>query len=158
MEYQVGEYYDILHVQYLDHNGKFIEYVPVIGEPHSDPQFGGSAKHYHVDGRFIKKKSFLPHENGITNHPVFIRDEAYPFGCHAGEEVTFRAKCLRTTTGLNPPKQGKYPEWYKTYVGRSCAGRKCPHLGHQMLLVNGVLVCPLHNLRGCPEKEIIIEM
>jgi hypothetical protein len=156
MEYEVGKYYDILHVQYLDPKGKFIEYIPVIGKPHSDPQFGVFAKHYHVDGRFIIKKSFLPHENGITNYAVFIIDENYPFGYHAGEEVVFSVKCLRTTTGINPPTHGKYPEWYKTFVGRSCAGKKCPHLGHTMMQVGEKLVCPLHGLMGCATKEIII--
>lgn len=65
---------------------------------------------------------------------------------------------MRLTTGINPPTHAKnYNDWYKSMIGKSCAGKKCPHLGTIMIEQDGVLVCPLHNLKGCPQKEVIIK-
>jgi hypothetical protein len=63
--------------------------------------------------------------------------------------------CVRLTTGLAIPhspteKQRSriesYNKWYDSYLGKICEGRKCPHLGTEMLEKDSKLVRPLHNL------------
>lgn len=159
MEYEIGKFYTIKCVELLNSNGKKFDVVPVIGEPHRDPQFGIDIKHYHVDGRFIPKNSYLPHEHGKTNNVVWCKDDRYHMNVYAGKEVFRRLKCKRLSTGIIPPKNSpKFQDWYNSFVGKSCKGKKCPHLGQEMIEENGVLVCPLHNLKGCIEKEVIISL
>lgn len=47
--------------------------------------------------------------------------------------------------------------WYNSFLGKSCAGKKCPHLGTTMIEQEGKLVCPLHKLQGCLKTLKIIE-
>jgi hypothetical protein len=78
-----------------------------------------------------------------------------------------KVKCEPLTTGLDIPsdnlterqkmKLELYKEWYQTYLGKKCAGRKCPHFGTQMLERDGVLVCPMHHLTADRATLQIIE-
>ena len=49
-----------------------------------------------------------------------------------------------------------YWTWYKSMIGKSCKGRRCPHFGTMMHERDGKLICPLHNLEGDIETELII--
>ena len=158
-KYVVGKYYRVKCVELLNKDKIVVAVVPVIGEPHSDAQFGLSAKHYHIDGRFLPNHNlkYITHKNGYTNH-IIVFDEHDGF--HAGNVVFRILKCKRESTGLRfdadnvlPPK---YTDWYQSYIGRSCKGRRCPHMGQTMLENNGQLVCPLHGLTACIEKEVIV--
>jgi len=61
--------------------------------------------------------------------------------------VTQPLVCTQAETGLAiPPGNEKYAKWYAGYIGQSCAGKKCPHLGTEMMPRDGRLVCPLHGL------------
>jgi hypothetical protein len=69
-------------------------------------------------------------------------------------------KCTGQNTGLAFAEQtnpGNYAAWYQTYLGRSCAGRKCPHYGTAMPERDGVLVCPMHGLRADLQTLAIID-
>ena len=46
--------------------------------------------------------------------------------------------------------------WYNSYIGKSCKGKKCPHLGQVMIEHGDRYVCPLHNLVGSKATETII--
>lgn len=152
---EVGKFYLVKCAKMINNYGKVVDYIPVIGEEHKDPQFGVKFSHYHVDGRF---KNNYTDRDGRTNS-VFSKESIGYDKCIA-EIVWKKRKCIRTTTGIKPPrhKDEIYYPWYKSYIGKSCKGRKCPHLGTAMNLVDGKLVCPLHNLTGCAEKEVIIPL
>jgi hypothetical protein len=157
MNYEVGKTYNVRCIELLNKNDVVFAVVPIIGELHRDPQFGADKMHYHIDGRFVANNCPIPHENGKTNHAVWADaiNEYYP-SYKIGNIVYKKLKCKRESTGIIPPVKGKYQDWYSSFVGQSCKGKKCPHLGQEMIEENGLLVCPLHNLKGCPEKEVIV--
>lgn len=163
----VGRFYNV-RCAHLESDNETIYYVPVIGHAHKDPQFGINTEHYHIDGRFINRKSarYQVDESGKTNKIISI-DNVWTVDQFKGIVVR-KLRCKRTTTGIIPPKIGeldyfgkqlgeKYHTWYASMVGKSCKGKKCPHLGTMMKETNGVLVCPLHNLHGCVKTEKIIK-
>ena len=164
---KVGKFYDVLCAVLI--NKKKEHYVPVIGILHKDPQFGVDAAHYHIDGRFTVDSAavskFLKIKDGITN--AIIRIERYCDYQFVRTEVK-NLKCRRLLTGINPParddrynsgqlKGEAYWKWYDSMIGKSCKGKKCPHFGTHMQEKDGVLVCPLHNLHGSIETELIIK-
>lgn len=141
-------------------------WVPIIGIAHVDKQFGFDDKHFHIDGRFVGRTHYNKldiDENGHTNQVCSYKPTRSAAAIK--EVVIKRLKCKRLTTGINPPSYHKklfkeeknsYFKWYDTMIGKSCAGKKCPHFGTTMIEREGVLVCPLHNLHGDLKKEIII--
>lgn len=150
---EIGRFYLVRCAEHRNENGVFLGYVPVIGELHRDPQFGFTSPHIHVDGRF---RSSLVDENGRTNS--VITPESEKMNTHFSAIVLKRRKCIRLTTGVKPPWIAqKYWQWRDSMIGKSCAGKKCPHLGTTMHEIDGELVCPLHSLRGDIKKEIIIK-
>ncbi|MFT3679464.1 MAG: hypothetical protein QM791_04275 [Ferruginibacter sp.] len=168
---QVGQTYNVRCAKMVNKSGSNFYYMPVIGEIHNDNQFGFPDKHVHIDGRFvgIKEMVLLPiDEEGKTNTVCSFRPCASEYV--VSEIVIRRRKCKRLTTGIKPPdrfrknwmgetvKQAeRYWAWYDSMIGKSCKGRRCPHLGTTMHEDNGVLICPLHNLHGCIKTEIIIK-
>jgi hypothetical protein len=143
-------------------------YIPIYGNIHKDPQLGVPWQHVHIDGRFLNfRHPYVPQlsdfDKGRTNAILqyTFRPNFYNF---FHEIVLQPLKCVRLTTGINPPERddarnrvGKYWNWRRSMNGQSCAGRKCPHMGTLMKIgKDGFLECPLHGLKGCPEKEIII--
>ena len=150
---EVGKFYTVKCAILKKRNGTFC--VPVIGKPHKDPQFGVDVLHVHIDGRFMDFNDELFVWQGRTNAIVTI-DLAiakYPLV----KFTTRRLKCKGLDTGIKPPDEAtKYWKWYKKQIGKSCKGKKCPHLGAIMHEIDGKLVCPLHNLQGDIEKEIIV--
>lgn len=164
MEYEVGKFYNVRCAKLLYGHGGFREFVPILGEVHKDIQIGVSWKHIHVDGRF--NSSFV-NNVGLTNQ-ILQYDKIEGFESYFTEIVFKRRKCIRAMTGLCPPnryerdifgnpKAEKYYTWVDSMIGKSCKGKKCPHLGTEMLVRDGKLFCPLHNLVGNIEKEIIIK-
>jgi len=153
---EVGKYYRVNCAIWQSY-GKDT-FVPIIGKHHTDPQFGNEIDHYHVDGRFIKKEigSVSIDEHGHTNNIIDVNSSRFK-----GVTVKIR-KCVRSTTGINPPQRGdasyQYKKWYKGYIGRSCTHKVCPHRGAIMQERDGILVCPLHGLRGSIKAEIIISL
>jgi hypothetical protein len=153
---EVGEWYLVAHAVYYDKDRKRKYQLPVLPHLHSDPQFSVPVSHYHIDGRFPMHADLINGYDivlGVTNR-VF-----YP----GSSEVKLKKRCQRVTTGINPPIEAmvdlnkkSYIEWYKSYIGKSCKGKKCPHLGANMIEVNGKLFCPLHDLHACPKTEVII--
>lgn len=135
-------------------------YVPIIGQRHSDNQFGFSHSHYHIDGRFT---DVCNGKTGFTNE-VIVPEGSFLYGHNYVRLIEKRKKCRRIITGIRPPNEDNikmtghklYTKWVQSMVGKSCKGRKCPHLNQEMHLIDGVLVCPLHNLKGCPTTEKII--
>lgn len=167
MEYEVGRYYKVRCAKMVDEVGNFY-FVPIIGEAHFDLQFGFKEKHYHIDGRFVGKDEHSRmtfEKGGLTNAVCSIEPSMSIFVVK--DVVLKRRKCRRMVTGLRPPKRTdkdfygrskaeKYWNWYDKMVGKSCKGKRCPHLGTEMREQDGKLVCPLHNLIGDKETELII--
>lgn len=163
---KAGSFYSVCHA-IISHDGKTY-YVPVSPLKHKDPQFGGSGAlldHCHIDGRFpmdkFCKDLFDLDSKGRTNSAVFFGIPQYT----VLQLVYIRARCIRKTTGVKPPKispwtQGpsNYMEWYNSMIGKSCAGKKCPHYGTTMIEEKGKLICPLHNLTACAKTEQVIPL
>ncbi len=158
---EVGKYY-MFKCAIVEVNMETL-FVPVIGIPHKDLSFGPDIKHYHIDGRFTRGRNGIydTDKNGITNG--FVAAEHHDFiTANLVDIVLKRIKCKRLTTGANPPfanlwgELTKYALWYNTQLGKSCAGKKCPHLGTVMHEHDGKLICPLHGLHGDLVKQVII--
>lgn len=121
-----------------------------------DAQFGFPHEHYHIDCRFYIEPR-MGHEYQVHRvhtaavirvngkSPRFLRLELHSVACVGHETgLAFPAEpSLRQLENLI-----KYEEWYDSYVGRSCAGKRCPHFGTEMLEKDGMLVCPLHELKA----------
>lgn len=157
---QVGKYYSVAHAILQTAYEIFLE-VPIIPIFHSDKQFGVDFQHYHIDGRFgmSSRVRFLYNvKNGTTNHIVVNSEDV-----EIVEIVYKRKRCLRVIGGIHPPfhktefKDSKYAVWYTSMIGKSCKGKKCPHLGALMVDNGTDLVCPLHDLHGCRETETIVK-
>lgn len=158
----VGKYYNVRCAILKAKNSGNITHLPIIGHEHKDVSFGADALHYHIDGRFARV-GFVDNK-GITNTPLWVEKWDAQNGYELNGFTVRRTKCKRLTTGVNPPLQSyatsepsKYMKWYRNFIGKSCAGRKCPHYGTHMLERNGRLVCPLHNLQADIVTEKIIE-
>lgn len=154
---EVGKFYKVPCAVVKNRYGDIIYYVPVIGDAHKDKKFFNYT-HYHIDGRFSNKNvGYGVDENGKTNGIVAWGREN-PVNLFSEEIVYKIRKCKRLTTGINPPPNAHaYWNWKKSMIGKSCKGKKCPHLGVDMFVEGNKLVCPLHNLIGDIKKEIIIE-
>lgn len=158
---EVGKFYLVACAQPKDKPNVF---VPVHPLHHKDPQFAITVAHYHFDGRFHASKGHgIFFRNGRTNRVMATeRDNEYSHAEVWDVNIVYRRrKCIRETTGVMPPRKregqsDKYWDWYMPYVGKSCKGRKCPHLGVTMRERDGVLECPLHGLIGNKSTEKII--
>lgn len=155
-DYKVGKTYTVPCAGYVRPCGSTY-WVPVIGPKHSDPQLGVKEQHYHVDGRFTNR--YVDSDGKTTTVLHVDNSKVHRF---IGIENRCK-KCLRLSTGMPVPKGilriegAQYSKWYKSMIGKSCKGRKCPHYGQKMIMVGDRLECPLHGLVGDPEKQVIIE-
>lgn len=157
MAYEVGKYYKVVCMEHTCiEKGKKNIFVPIVDIWHKDAQFGADFFHYHIDGRFTDKyiDEHFDIEDGYTNLVIDNRREYY---YNAVGKVVKLRKCRRLTTGLFTFRTPKiYWDWRNTMVGKSCAGKRCPHLGTEMSVIDGRLICPLHNLIGDIQTEKII--
>lgn len=172
----VGKQYLVAHafLEYDDKNftdgatGTSRTYVPIIPNLHTDPQLGIRERHYHIDGRFPisqKMQNRLNIVNGETSHIIAVDSK---FFLYRFIKIVYRSvKCVGSNTGLPMHRLiAKYPthvertgylNWYKQYIGKSCAGKKCPHYGATMQKKGDLLVCPLHGLTAECKTKVIIQ-
>ena len=162
---EVGKFYSVRCAKMTRYANDFTYYMPIIGIAHEDNAFAPAlGKHFHVDGRFVGiEGQHIAFYEGFTNQVCEFERPFHkenPYKMFVSEVVIRRRKCKRILTGIKPPKgaynKGKYADWYNSMVGKSCAGKKCPHLGTVMHESDGKLICPLHNLHGCLKTEKII--
>ncbi len=157
MDYTPGKIYEVPCAQLtLKEDGR-VYYLPVIDQPHSDPAFDFPHRHYHIDGRFEihpRMKHRLKIQDGYTATIILAEGSSmYDFNGISKQTLI----CRHPHTGLAvPPGSEKYRNWYEGYIGHSCAGRKCPHLGTEMLELDGQWICPLHGLAGNALTQKII--
>jgi hypothetical protein len=164
-EVEVGKFYLVKCAIMSDGKREFL--MPVFGEVHNDKQFGFPHKHIHADGRFAGTKEMnevYMDDEGKTNHVLTFPGSSSPFTVQGF--VNKVRKCKRLTTGIKPPRrhrnafgdpmQSPFNDWVDSMKGKSCKGKKCPHLGTKMFEENGILVCPLHNLISDEKHETII--
>lgn len=155
----IGKNYMVAHVNVKNPKSKpFIDIdVPIIPVWHNDKKdFNFSHNHYHIDGRFLsngsKQAKIWRVEEGLSS--MVVSD----WMDNTLSDVFFKIKkCLRLETGV-PGISFHAPEFIKKYNGKSCKGRKCPHWGTTMNEIDGILICPMHRLKGDVLKEIIIEI
>ena len=160
---QVNKFYLVPHIQIniTSYDRELDLLVPIIPKWHNDKKdFGFPYSHYHIDGRFIKDYSQLAViynvSNGKTN-VVLTNEGDYSF-FNENEIHYLKRKCIYPEAGLDTCVYYAKPDFVKKYVGKSCKGRKCPHWGVTMQETNGKLLCPMHGLKGCIEKEVIIDI
>lgn len=160
----IGEFYNVTCAEIMMDDGRDY-FLPIFDNLHADKQFGFPHEHYHIDGRFYlepRMKQFFELEDGHT--AAVIRPDGTKHYLFVGL-VEKKLKCERLATGLAIPKSPtedqrsrieSYNKWYESFVGKKCEGRKCPHLGTDMLENDGKLVCPLHNLTaGLADLKVI---
>lgn len=154
-EVKIGKFYLVNCAKIKSARFNTIMFVPIIGKLHADPQFNVTENHYHVDGRFNSCPEYKTDCFGRTNKVVST--QRY-FGDEFLEIEVKKMKCKGLITGINPGDNKTYWKWYGGMLGKSCKGKRCPHLGTVMSELNGKLVCPLHGLVGdIKTKKIIHE-
>lgn len=153
----VGQYYMVAHVNVK--NPESIPPididVPIIPIWHNDKKdFNFPFSHYHIDGRFVSDKS--------KQAKIWYVSGGYSTGAitkvqgNTTSDIFYKKKkCIRLDTGV-PGINFHAPKFIEKFVGKSCKGRKCPHWGTTMYESNGVLICPMHRLKGDIKKEVII--
>jgi hypothetical protein len=160
----VGKFYDVSCAEIMLDDGKHY-YIPIFDLLHADKQFGFPQEHYHIDGRFYmhpRMQHQLSVQSGHTSTIIVpSKTDFYKFIGIVTQ--TLRSERLKTgliiphqPTEKQKPKVDLYKNWYAGFIGKSCEGRKCPHLGNEMLEKNGQLVCPLHNITANPNTLIVI--
>ena len=124
---------------------------PIIPIPHKDPEFAPHAPlHYHHDGRFSGRRP-----DGSTCR--LWETNTYVESKNVDRIEYRRRKFKGFQFGLEEPSRyAKYKHWAKKQIGKPCANGVCPHRKAKMVLVDGVLVCPMHNLVGDPATNKII--
>jgi hypothetical protein len=158
MELTIGGKYEVTCARLRWREDGRVYYVPVIDHLHADSQFGFSDQHYHIDGRFemdARMRHYFRLADGYTSSVVLENGTAYVL-----IDIVIRTlACTGNLTGLRLPNSDEhtalYQRWYGTYVGRECKGRRCPHFGTEMIVQDGMLVCPMHNLTADPETLLI---
>jgi hypothetical protein len=166
IEIKVGEYYKIICAEIMMKGDGGVYHIPILDHLHADPQFGFHHKHYHIDGRFYVHPR-IAHQFSIKDGHTAAVIVPEGGGTYNFVRVTSREiQCIRLGTGLvipdKPTKEQKpkielYNRWYRGFVGQLCTGRKCPHLGTDMLEEDGKLVCPMHNLTADIQSLKIIK-
>ena len=154
---EVGKYYLVAHAESvvadeLSPTPKTI-LIPVHPLNHKDVHFAVKNPHYHIDGRFrMPKDSGFPLDNGRTNNIMVtarVGGEKDYIQIWDVKIVYRRRKCIRTETGIKVSRASEiYWAFYEPFIGKSCAGRKCPHYSVTMMERDGILECPLHGLIG----------
>jgi len=157
----IGKNYLVAHaILKMGYFKETIISIPINPLKHNDNQFSDVGSHYHIDGRFpvrvANKHDFNVDKFGRTN--IIITSDSEYCRYEIKDIRYYKRKCIRLTTGLKPPDTAdKYNDWYKSMIGKSCAGKRCPHYGATMIEVNGKLFCPLHNLHGNIKTMKIVE-
>jgi hypothetical protein len=166
MGLKVGEYYKITCAEIMMKGDGGIYHIPVFNHLHADPQFGFHQKHYHIDGRFYVHPRIIHQFSIKDGYPAAVIVREYGGTYTFVRVIVKEIQCVRVETGLmipdSPTKEQKpkvdlYDRWYQGFVGQICAGRKCPHLGTDMLEKDGKLVCPMHNLMADMQSLKIIK-
>lgn len=149
-----GKTYLVAHAQIVSSFKTIWANVPIIPILHKDEKFAPHiGEHYHLDMRFstppyVKHKFVI--DKSQSNVPVLKNDI---YGFYIAEIIFLEKKCLRLNTSLKIPQTksaDRYHEWYKSMIGKSCAGKRCPHYGATMIEDNGKIYCPMHNLHADP--------
>ncbi|EMO53906.1 hypothetical protein [Leptospira noguchii] len=166
MNYEIGKYYKVPCAELIGYKDKRF-FVPVNGPEHSDPQFGASPNHYHVDARFtsnlLNQQFYI--QSGFTNKPIWVDKKNIIFEKpFYFRRIVFKHKLCRSDVsgilGPNPSNRPaefeKYQTWAKGFLGKKCHGGKCPHYGTEFIETNGVRYCPLHGLRTDKESSEIV--
>lgn len=148
----IGKKYLVSHAEMKkNYQNNFNFYVPVLPHFHQDGAFSPAPEHYHIDKRFSLSqaaKSALTLPSGKLTEIVINSTWETCTGIKF-----FVRKCLRLDNILtipDSPKGDKYREWYQQQIGKSCAGKHCPHYGTTMIEVEGKIYCPMHNLHADP--------
>ncbi len=165
MQYEIGESYEVTCAELRWKGDGLLFYIPIFDHLHADPQFGFQHEHYHIDGRF-EMHPRMRHWFKITDgHTLTIIVKHNNGSYRFIKTVKRQLRYERSSTGLlfttEPSSTSvenlkNYHEWYRTFIGRSCKGNRCPHYGMEMLEKNGKLVCPLHHLTADPKSQLII--
>lgn len=168
--YEVGKKYPVDCAKVKDTLTGRYYFIPVFPLRHKDPAFGVKNEHYHLDLRFFvcnKIKETFGIKDFKTLAPVWAEHISRFRFINIRKRETL---CVSTTSGMpmeqiienangysSSTKASKmFIDWQKTMIGKSCAGKRCPHYGTEMIDTGDKLVCPMHNLIGCKTTEKII--
>lgn len=144
-------------------------FIPVFAHKHED-KFNSLGEHYHIDFRFVnfvKTKHFFyktaKEYRKSWADAISLDTDHYWNNTHwLNGLVKKEMPCIDSLRVLNLDKydfgdDSRYRDFYLEQIGKSCAGKRCPHYGTQMVeKENGLWQCPLHGLVGDPLSQKII--
>lgn len=123
-------------------------WVPVLLPAHADPELGISAKHHHIDWRFVSMKRRLTVHNHAVSQVVTSST-----GFHQiGDTVVKRRLCKSAApdyprVDFHPP----FPALERSYANACLKpGHVCPHRGIALgsfASSDGTVICPGHGLK-----------
>jgi hypothetical protein len=154
-EYEIGKEYVVPCAELRMKLDNKIFFIPIFNHLHADPQFGFKDQHYHIDARFYIEPRLLHQFNIKQGHTSAV---IIPAECGSYTFLSIKLQRLSyvsNNTGITIPsekevekteKRLQYFAWYRSFVGKECEGKRCPHFGTAMLESGDLLVCPMHNL------------
>lgn len=137
-----------------------LNWIPIVGDFHTDSELRIPEKHFHYDVRFIPGL-FFPKQSR-NNYPPEVEQigrvigiEKDKFELHAIEPIEVelkRRKCLRRMPEFPLQKVGGiHNEMHKKYHGKSVKCGKCPHRNFPLENLpkdeNGFIICNGHGLK-----------
>lgn len=152
----VGRYYNVRHVKIepeenvaslAAHTGFVVpevEWLPVVGPVHDDPEIGFPYRHIHLDFRFLELNLETLH---IPRAEVLLRP--YVFTSRRPAQFTVLPKKCRQILPDYPGVTFQY-SLEETYAETKVVGNRCPHKGLPLsagkLRPDGSIQCAGHGL------------
>lgn len=138
----VGETYLVPCVEQLD------DWVPILGDIHTDIELGVIKEHYHYDIRFLDDEQAWALGEYRNRLPLIQGKIHYIDTWDVFLDLPL--VMLRDFLEFPHSKDIRWKRFHRKYKGQKVKRNKCPHRGFDLSCVkarNGVIQCPLHGLR-----------
>jgi len=140
--------------------------VPIIGQPHADPELGIDIVHYHHDTRFGELDDFLIGTSVQIAATRFPKEEVAigvvtPQSWADASPKLQKLQCRRSMIEFPDRDRKKYEIFHKKYVGQSVKCGRCPHRNMPLESLpqdgQGNVICSGHGLKIDMNKKIVVE-
>lgn len=156
----VGKFY-LVPCVYVDER-----WVPIIGQPHADPELGVSMVHYHHDIRFAELDDFLIGTNAQIAATVFPKVDVAvgvvtPQSWANTPPKLIKMECRRSMIEFPDRDRDRYEPFHKEYIGRDVKCGRCPHRNMPLESLpqdkDGNVICNGHGLKISMRENKVIQ-
>ena len=156
----VGKFYLVPCVE-----GAWGDYVPIIGEPHTDKELFVDFKHLHRDVRFLpllsRRCGNLTLEETALGKIMTVTDKPFWHRETNGQIIWRKMKCRREMPKFPDTTQFvQYNKLHESYIGKKVKCGRCPHRNMPLESLpqdkDGNVVCNGHGLKiNMIEKRVV---